>query len=360
MSDVNVYLIGAGVIAQLHAAATAKLPVKANLHLTDPSREAVAGFLEKFPKTRAFDTLEAMLAQPEPRQRYRFVNATPPFAHCKPTIAALESGRHVLCEKPLAMNRDEAVRMLNAAKKQDRMLGCCSGRFLDLAAAREAKRMIDSGEIGTPYHITWINRRQRSRSGVEYQPQSRWFLDPKKSGGGVLMDWGTYDFAALIELLEPARMDVLSAWMATPKTGADPADIQLTTEQHVSASLNLHRRDGKVIPVTYERAACTQGHETNVIEVEGDRGAVSWDWLGGGKVRHSRDVDGKVETMTSDHPDAGDLGPHDKPLVFFHRHLTGADSPAIVNEQALFNFSCLRALYDAATTGKPQSVLLSR
>ena len=357
MPEVNVYLIGGGVIAQQHAAAAAKLGVKANLHVTDLNHQAIEAFVAKFPAARTFDSLDAMLAQP-PRDNDIVINATPPFAHFKPTLAALESGRHVLCEKPLAMNRDEAVRMLDAARKHDRMLGDCSCRFLNLAAAREAKRIIESGVIGVPYHITWINRRHRARSGIEYQPQSRWFLDATKSGGGVVMDWGPYDIAALVELLEPTQMDVVHAWVATPKTGADPTEMKLTTEQHASARLIFHRKDTSVIPVRYERAACTHGYETNVVEVEGDHGAVSWDWLGGGKVRHTRDVEGKAQTSTTEHPDTDGLSPHDKPLLFFHRRIRGENVPAIVNQQAVFNFSCLRATYDAATTGKPQSVHL--
>jgi predicted dehydrogenase len=217
--------------------------------------------------------------------------------------------------------------------------------------------MLD-GALGEVYHINWINRRHRARSGIEYQPQSRWFIDITKSGGGVVMDWGPYDFAAMSELLEPVRVDVCSAWIARPETAADPKDIELKTSQHASASLVFYLADGRTIPVTYERAACTHGHETNDIEIEGTRGAVRWDWLGGGKVHLSKDVAAKVQKTTTQHPDSDGLGPHDKPIIFFHRHVHGQSSPAIVNERAVFNFSCIRAIYDAAATGEPQALHL--
>ncbi|MFN3335116.1 MAG: hypothetical protein ACK47M_21665, partial [Caldilinea sp.] len=47
---------------------------------------------------------------------------------------------------------------------------------------------------------------------------------------------------------------------------------------------------------------------------------------------------------------------HHKPLTFFYRVLQGETAPAILGEQARFNFACLRALYDCAATGQPQTV----
>jgi predicted dehydrogenase len=355
MAELSVMLIGAGVIAQHHANAAQKLGQPVRLCATDPNPGAVSQFKEKFPAACLFADVNEMLAQRASDDDIVIV-ATPPFAHYDATIASLKSGRHVLCEKPLAMSRQQASQMLDLAKKRDRLLGCCSTRFRALAATAEVRRMMDAGELGNVYHINWINRRQRIRPGIEYQPQSRWFLDPTKSGGGVVMDWAPYDFAAITELFEPVRLDVKSAWFATPATGADPSDFKLCTEHHAAASMVLHRREGTTIPITYERAGCTHGEERFGPQIEGTHGAVKWDWLGGGKLHHSRDVGGKVETTTSEHPDAPDLGPHDKPLVYFHRRVTGQPSPAILNEQAMFNFSCIRAIYDAAATSEPQTV----
>ncbi len=70
------------------------------------------------------------------------------------------------------------------------------------------------------------------------------------------------------------------------------------------------------------------------------------------------DRDGKLETETLQLPDTSGLGPHDKPLVFFHQYVNGQASPAIVNEQALFNFKLLRAIYDAASQHRPQVIIM--
>lgn len=68
-----------------------------------------------------------MLSEPVDPDDFVVV-AAPPFTHHEETIAALESGRHVLCEKPLAPTLDEAKAMLATAREHDRLLGSCSCR----------------------------------------------------------------------------------------------------------------------------------------------------------------------------------------------------------------------------------------
>jgi predicted dehydrogenase len=212
------------------------------------------------------------------------------------------------------------------------------------------------------YHVSFINRQQRMRVGIEYQPTSRWFLDRSKNGGGTLMDWAPYDFTSLNDVLSPVRVDVVDAWMSTPITALDlPEGTVFDVEEHAGASLRYHLADGSVVPVTYERAACTHGEERSIVEIEGLQGAVSWDWLcfeGKGHVTHSYDQDGNVESNSTVLADESKLGFMDKPLVYFYRRIQGEQTPGVVNEQAVFNFSCIRAIYDCATSGQPQSVVL--
>ena len=356
----RVCLIGAGVIARHHAAAAERLggSSRVSLAVADPNPDARQAFRAQFPEARLFADAATMLAEP-PSPEDIVVVATPPFAHRELTLAALATGRHVLCEKPLAMDRAEALEMLRSARARNRLLGCCSTRFLGLAATEEAKRAVAGGTLGDLYHATFVNRGQRGRPGIEYQPSSRWFLDRSLSGGGTLMDWAPYDFTTLNHVLEPVRVDVLSAWMASPETALDlsPGTV-FDTEQHAGASLRYHRRDGQVLDVTFERAACTHGPERVLVEVEGTRGAVTWDWLGDGGVTITRDRDGKPASETPSPRVGSPLSPHHRPLVYFAERILGRESLAVVDEQAVFNFSCIRAIYDSVRSGQPQSVHL--
>ncbi len=111
----RLYLVGAGVIARTHVAAAGKLGALDELRVVDPNREALAGFLDAFPEAVGFAGAEEMLAAEPGRDDDVVIVATPPRFHREPAIAAARSGRHVLCEKPLAMTVGEAEEMLRAA-----------------------------------------------------------------------------------------------------------------------------------------------------------------------------------------------------------------------------------------------------
>lgn len=351
-------------IARAHANAISILPEPEYvlLSVADPNPQALAAFTAQFPHARPFDDASMMLAEPaEPGDIV--VVATPPSTHCELTCVALSTNRHVLCEKPLAMTRAQAMQMLETARAKNLLLGCCSVRQLEMPAAVETKRLIQSGRLGNLYHTRFINREQRNRPGIEYQPTSPWFLDQSKSGGGVLMDRGPYDFTLLNDLLQPVRVDVLNAWMASPTTALSlPQGTLFDVEEHVGATLRYHRADGTIVMVNYERSTCTHGEEQSIAEIEGTRGAVNWDYSltlrKYSSVTHSYDKDGNVESIKNTYPTTnGTLMPLNKPLYFFFQRLQGKPSPAVVNERAVFNFSCICAIYDCVLSGEPQSVV---
>jgi len=359
MSDI-VSIVGAGMIARAHARAATKLTRGVELAVTDPNRQAVADFVNEFPSVRVFESLDEMLDR-SPGADDIVVVATPPFAHADAAVRSLKSGRHALCEKPLGLNLSEAQTMLQAARAAGRHLGCCSSRFLGLPAQQRVRKLLTDGALGELHHLTFINRARRSRSGIEYQPASQWFLRKSSAGGGVLMDWGPYDIACMVDVIQPEKVEVRHAWMARPLTAIDPPDVSLDTEQHFGASLVMHPRIGTPVNVTYERAACTHGEEYAHVEFQGNRGAVRWDWLGGkGNLTLSTDQAGQVQSTTTAHPDSSGLGAHDKPLVYFHTHVAQRQpSFALLDEHALFNFAIIRAIYETVSSGQPQSVALA-
>ena len=78
--------------------------------------------------------------------------ATPPFAHADLSVAALESGTHVLCEKPMAVERADAERMLRADEEHDARLGLVHN-FLFSHSMQKARRLVDSGAIGEVQYV---------------------------------------------------------------------------------------------------------------------------------------------------------------------------------------------------------------
>jgi predicted dehydrogenase len=355
----RVFIIGAGAISRFHAQAAGAMPLATELHVADPNPSARQGFAQKYPVARLYNDAREMLQTPA-RADDVVIVATPPFVRHELARLALQSGRHTLCEKPLAMNLAEAVDLLKVARQVGRHLACCSSRFRGLATTAKARQLLHSGELGRPYHLTFVHRFQRSRTGIEYQPSTTWFLNRRFNGGGTLMDWGPYDFAAMHELLQPVRLDVLAAWMSCPQTALNlPPKVVFDVEQQVGAHLRYTLADGSTCEVRYERCACTHGRAESVQELEGATGAVSWDWLDhtpNGEVRWSRDAGGKPELVRFTPQEGPSPGPHHRPLTFLYAAMQGRSHAGLLNEDAVFTFACLRAVYDCVEQSRPQTV----
>lgn len=108
---------------------------------------------------------------------------TPVVLHAPQTVASLRAGRHVLCEKPMAMNYAEAQSMNETARETGRTLGISYYRRT-YPAIRRVNELIDAGAIGTPVFAMatahdWFFPDLATRG---------WLLDPEKAGGGPLYD----------------------------------------------------------------------------------------------------------------------------------------------------------------------------
>ena len=110
---------------------------------------------------------------------------TPNCAHCEITVAALEAGKHVLCEKPMAMNYEEAKKMLAARDKSGKILTIgYQNRFRP--DSLYMKDRAKEGMFGDIYYAEAIAIRRRA------VPTWGVFIDQEKQGGGPLIDIGTH------------------------------------------------------------------------------------------------------------------------------------------------------------------------
>lgn len=120
---------------------------------------------------------------------------TPGNTHAEIAIAALEAGKHVLCEKPLANSVAEAERMTEAARAASErgVFSLCGYSYRRTPALALAKRMVDDGRLGTIRHV----RAQYLQDWLsdENAPMT-WRLDKSKSGSGSLGDIGAHSIDA--------------------------------------------------------------------------------------------------------------------------------------------------------------------
>ena len=154
---------------------------------------------------------------------------TPNYAHAPATIAALNAGKHVICEKPMARNAKEAEEMIKAYKKSGKILTIgYQWRFdPDIQAL---KSQIDLGEFGDIYFAKAIATRRR---GI---PAWGDFLNLEKQGGGPLVDIGTHALDLTLYLMGYPKPDIVlgSSYTKIANQGCinnfrdfDPKDYQV-------------------------------------------------------------------------------------------------------------------------------------
>lgn len=195
---------------------------------------------------------------------------TPPWLHAPMTIAALESGKHVLCEKPMALNAVEADSMVAAADATGRLLACRQGDTRLAWETRTVGHVVRSGVLGDIYFMRLIAR-SLYRPGIEYNPGARWFLDRSKAGGGVLYDWGVYDLEILFSVFGALNVETITA-LTFGSVDRPEGDIPFDVEEHAVATLTL--KDGPMI--FWERGWATHLPPENRWDLYGTRAGFSF------------------------------------------------------------------------------------
>lgn len=131
--------------------------------------------------------------------------AVPNILHMPVALAAFEAGKHVLIEKPLARNAEEGVRMVEAAKQHDKLLGISFQRRTrhDVRLLRDA---VENGEFGRIYYSkAWWMR----RSGIP--GLGTWFTSKEAAGGGPLIDLGVHVLDMILYILGNPKVTSVSA-----------------------------------------------------------------------------------------------------------------------------------------------------
>ncbi len=138
--------------------------------------------------------------------------------HMPYTCAALEAGKHVYCEKPMAGAYCDAETMLNTAKKTGKMLAIQLATLFSLET-RAARALIEAGRLGKVFHARSTGFRRRNRPYVDGYGTMR-FVQKDISAGGALFDMGVYHIANMLHLLgNPAVRTITGA--ACQETGMD-------------------------------------------------------------------------------------------------------------------------------------------
>jgi len=182
--------------------------------------------------------------------------ATPVFLHAPQTMASLRAAKHVLCEKPMAMNYGEATAMVETAAKTGKTLGVSYYRRM-YPKLQRAKVLIEQGAIGKPV-LAEINCHDWFDNDDGRRP---WLLDPKQAGGGPLYDIGSH------------RIDVLNFLFGKPgAVCAQLSNVVHRREVEDSATLLIEYASGVRGIVDVRRHSRIERDEFRILGVKGEMG----------------------------------------------------------------------------------------
>ena len=211
---------------------------------------------------------------------------TPGDTHAEIAIAALEAGKHVLCEKPLANTVAEAEAMVAAAAARPDLVAMVGYSYRRVPAIRLARRLVEQGRIGTVRHVRvqylqdWL---------VDPQVPLSWRLDRRRAGSGALGDIGAHA-VDLAQFVTGESVTGVSAVLETfvherpvagdfgGLSGIAPAGTPTGPVTVDDATMFLGRMSGGGLAV-FEATRYAAGRRNGIhLEVNGSRGSVCFDF----------------------------------------------------------------------------------
>lgn len=260
MSKVRVGIVGSQFVANLHAEAFRCVP-EAELHaVASPDPEHAGEFSARHGIPHRFTDYREMLRLDELDV---ITVACPNHLHAQVTIDAASAGKHVVCEKPLAMNLEECDAMIDACRRAGVLL-LYAEELLFAPKYVRAKALADEGALGDVYYVRQLE--------CHYGPHSDWFWDVNLSGGGVLMDMGCHSIAFARWVYDNAPIESVYAELGTHVHGE-----RTRGEDH---SLCILRFEGGRLAVAENSWARTGGVDDRA-EIYGSQGLTVADLLRG-------------------------------------------------------------------------------
>lgn len=180
--------------------------------------------------------------------------------------AALEAGKHVLVEKPLAVSFDEAKLLIETARRSQRYLLCAPFTVLSPTFQTIARR-IRNGDIGKPCSA-------RARYGWSGPWWGEWFYRP---GGGCVFDLGVYGLTSLTGLLGPAKRVMAMTGIAIPEREVNGRTIRVEAEDNAQIVLDFGEGAFAVVTTGFT----LQQYRSPALEVYGTTGVIQMlgdDW----------------------------------------------------------------------------------
>lgn len=324
-------IIGAGSMGHAHAPSWQ--------YLKDQGAELVGVLTSRPESAQAFANtynLQAFSSLDELIDAVDIVDiCTPTHLHKDLTLRAAQAGKHVICEKPIALNVDDANVMIDACEEAGvRLFIAHVLRFI--TPYDSTKQSVDAGHIGKPCVI------RLTRAG--YQPRKstdNWFVDIQRSGGMMLdLMIHDYDYARWLAG-DVKRVFAKSAYGEKTR---DDGDYALVTLRHTDGTIS-HIEGGWVYPPGFFRTA---------IDIAGTEGVIEWksDNVGTLQTHLANPLDVEVDEVAVPSAKAAD-SPFTTQLGHFYECIKNGAEPIVTTEDARSALEIALAAIESAQTGLP-------
>ena len=234
---------------------------------SDLSNERAVATSKKFDIPKVLD-FPQLLQDPEVEL---VLNLTNPLAHASVNLKALEAGKHVYSEKPLAIEPEDGQRIINRSIASNLMVGCAPDTVLS-PGLQTCRKIIDEGMIGEPVSAIACF----GSHGVE-----RWHPNPEfyyEEGGGPMFDIGPYYLSALVNLIGPVKRVTGSHARMFPKRIAGDKKIDVEVSTHVVGLLDFESGAIGNITTSFDMWGPTRdvrAHTKKTIEIYGTEGTLT-------------------------------------------------------------------------------------
>jgi|TARA_Y100000310_G_scaffold344735_1_gene459144 predicted dehydrogenase len=346
MAEINFGVVGAGAISgsscrEISAHPRAKLVAACDLH---------AGRLHQLQSTFSIPTIyptaEALIQDSAINAVYI---AVPNVHHVPIALQALHAGKHVILDKPFALNLQQAREVADLAEQQDTvfMLGM-NQRFV--AGAQAIKTMVARGDLGEIYHgrAFWMRRSGIPRMGT-------WFGSKELAGGGSLLDIGVHllDLALyILDNFEPVSVSGATYSKFGPRglgEGgwglSDREEIPFDVDDFATALIRL--KGG--VSVTLDVSWALHQRDSNLMNVNlfgTEAGATVYP----AEVYRYGDHQGEYQLLQN--PSVEPQYDHNSRFFNFINSILGEEQPCVTIEQALAVQSIIDAIYQSCQSGK--------
>lgn len=286
----KVGMIGAGGIGRVHMETFAKTEGAEIVAVTDVNREAAEKAAKEYGIARVHDSTEKLIEDPD---LDAVIIGVPNKWHAPLAVKALQANKHVLLEKPMAIDLNDAKKIRDAALKSDRVL-MISHQMRWEGPAMAVKEKVEQGELGNIYHAKtgWFRRKGIPGWGS-------WFTQKQMSGGGPLIDIGVHMLDLALYLMgNPKPVSVTGSTYAEfgPKKrgignwGTPNWDGVFDVEDIASAFIKME--DGSSLTLDVSWAVHMDTDSMPFIHLMGSEGGAS---IRGNKVKILKEIDNEAK-----------------------------------------------------------------